>query len=218
MELVGGGQVTGVRRVELLLPACDLATEEPLGAAEVTETDRRRLDRVQRGERVHEAFGDRAGSLGAERFELGGAAVRRTGAPLHDVEVRAQHRGIGAQREGPRDRHVGVLERRHDAVLAGHVVGGREHVAERRPSDDPLLRAVGHDVGQVGPPAGDQGRPQLVARARDLGREPRAEDVEVEARGRFGGRHHGTTTASMSTTQAGLSPPSRSIVTRVATW
>lgn len=36
-------------------------------------------------------------------------------------------------------------------------------------------------------------------------------------RRRFRACCHGTTTASMSTTQAGLSPPSNSIVTRVAT-
>ena len=114
--------------------------------------------------------------------QLRGGAVRRAVDPLHHVERRAQHVGVGAVRERPRHRDVGVGERRHRRELAAHVVRGGLHVTERRASDDPPGRAVGDLVGQVRLPAGDQ-RPGEVAGdlTGTFGVVPAPVGVEVEA-------------------------------------
>ena len=101
------------------------------------------------------------------------APQHRTLDVLHDVERRAHHGRVLAQRHHRRDRHRGGGQRGHDAVLAGHVVGGGEHVAERRPPDHPVVDAVGDPVGQVGLAAGDQLRAQLRRTGGRRGHAPR---------------------------------------------
>lgn len=53
-------------------------------------------------------------------------------------------------------------QRRHDAVLARHVVRGRQHAAEPRTRENPRAGAVGDFVGQVRFAADDQPRGQRV--------------------------------------------------------
>ena len=152
-------------------------------------------------------------------LELGGEPVRRPLHPLHHVERGAEHVGVLAQgvRRGHRD--VGRQERRHHPVLAGHVVRGRQHVTERRPAHDPPVLAVGDLVGEVGLAAGDHLRTQRSGhRTRPDGLEERLEPGQVQA-GRVDGAgallgHQSTRTETVSATQAGLSLPSSSMVTR----
>ena len=101
--------------------------------------------------------GDRGGALGAERLELRGLAVRpsRRPAPSRRTARRAPSAsaqcayvvGTGTSVSASAD---------HRGVLAAHVVGGRLHVAQRRPAHDPPRGAVGDLVGEVGLAAGDQ--------------------------------------------------------------
>jgi hypothetical protein len=229
VQLVCRRQVTAVRRVELLLPPPDLALEIALGTAEVGQAHRARVDLVQRGQRVDQPLGDSPRRLGPELLEIRGAAVRRALDPLHHVERGTEHVGVLAERERPWHRHRGLVQSAHHPVLAGHVVSGGQHVAQRRAPHDPALGAVGDLVGEVGPATGDQRRGELgVGHRRDHPGEPFAETGEVED-GRFitptGSRllarmagHHATRTLSVSATQAGLSPPSRSTVTRAVSW
>src|SRR6266508_1716603 len=218
VQLLRGGEVTAVRRVELLLPPGDLTGEVALRAAEVGQADARRLDRVQGGQGVDQPLRDRPGPLRPERGELRGPAVRRTRHPLHHVERRTEHGVVPAQRVRRGHGHVGVLERRHDAVLAHHVVRGREHVPQRWASDDPGLLPVAHLVGQVGLPARDETRGGLAPDAGHRRTEPGREAVQVEARELLLSLHQGTTTLTVSTAHTGLSPPSRSRVTLALTW
>ena len=60
----------------------------------------------------------------------------------HDVERRAVHVGVVAEAERGSDGHGVEAERGDDAVLTAHVVGGGQHVAERRPAQHEA-RAVG---------------------------------------------------------------------------
>ena len=82
---------------------------------------------------------DRPGALGAERRRA--RRPCRYGVPvdlLHDVERRAEHRPSSAHSSvGRRHRHGGVAQRDDHPVLAGHVVRGGQHVAQRRPAHDP---------------------------------------------------------------------------------
>ena len=57
-------------------------------------------------------------------------------------------------------------ERGEHRVLARHVVRGRQHVAERRPAQHPLVRAVADRVREVRATAGDQRRVRAARRPR----------------------------------------------------
>src|SRR5215207_241598 len=220
VQFVRGGQVAAVRRVELLAPTPHLASQESLWAAEVAEPDRGRVDLVQSRQDVDQPDRDRPGALGAERLELGGVPVRRAGDPLHHVERRAHHALVLTQCVGARHWHLGVPQRRHHAELARHVVRRGEHVPQWRPSDDPGRPAVGHLVSEVAPSPGDEPSAEWpVGHPWHRRREPAGEPGQVEAGRVVRHRgHHGTSTLTASTTQAGFSAPSRSTVTRAVTW
>jgi hypothetical protein len=67
---------------------------------------------------------------------LGGLAVAHD-VPVdeaHHVERCAVHREVVAEALDRRHRNGGALQCGEDPVLAAHVVGAREHVAERRPT------------------------------------------------------------------------------------
>ena len=98
----------------------------------------------------------------ADLLELLRRAVRRALDLFHDVERCAEHRVVGAVREGPGDRHLGVREGGHHRVFAAHVVRGGLHVAQRRTPDHPRRRPVGDLVGQVGLATGDHPAAELA--------------------------------------------------------
>jgi hypothetical protein len=135
---------------------------------------------VQRGEHVDERFADR----GALLRRLGVAGRQRVAADVaehafHHVEGRSE---LVTQVKGPRHGDGGPVEGGEHAVLAGHVVRGRQDVAERRPAQDDLTRVAGDPVGQVRLAAGDQ-RDVALAPARVVQRagEQRADELRVGA-------------------------------------
>jgi hypothetical protein len=72
-------------------------------------------------------------------------------------------------------------------VLATHVVGGGEDVAERRaPQHEGAAGGVVDPVGQVGVAAGDQGVADRSDEALDVGLEPRGDLGLVDPLGRLG--------------------------------
>ena len=149
--------------------------------AELVETDRVVVDRVDRDEHVDEGFGAAARVVGRERRELGRRAQDHAVDLLHHVEGRVVHGVVVAERERARNRHVGVGERGEHGVLARHVVRGRQHVAERRTAQHPLVRVVADRVREVRATARDQRRVQRrVGRALDVRREPRPQSFEID--------------------------------------
>ena len=147
-----------VRRLELAVPPLELPGDVALVLAEVAETDGVDVDGVDAGEHV----GDRlAGPAPAGLVEegLGGLLVAQHEAvdERHDVERGAVDRFVGAQAERRGHRDVGGRQRRDDPVLAAHVVGGGEHVAERRPPQHEVVAGGAGDAeGEVGVAAGDE--------------------------------------------------------------
>ena len=72
-----------------------------------------------------------------------------------------------------RHRHRGVLQPGEDAVLAAHVVGAGEHVAERRPAEHERgAVGAGDAERQVRVPAGDELELERAACAVDVALEP----------------------------------------------
>ena len=89
---------------------------------------------------------------------------------------------IGEAVDDPVPRKIQPLaDRGDDPVLACHVVGGGQHVPERRTPKD-HLRAVRIDdaEGDVAAATGDQRVRVRTLRARDVGVEPRADPVLVD--------------------------------------
>ncbi len=105
----------------------------------------------------------------------------------HDVEGGAVDAVVGAQADGRRHGDVGRGQGGDDAVLAAHVVGGGEHLAEGRPAQHPVVAVgVGDPVGEVGAPAGDEVEAE---RRRDAGHvvlEPPGDVGDVDPGRRLG--------------------------------
>ena len=157
-DTVDGRDVAGLRCLELRVPALELATHELVAPGEVAEPDRVDVDRVQGDERVDQRLGPRARAR-PRRAPLGGGGVVQDDAVDvgHHVERRADHVGVVAGRQRLRDGHRRRPERGDDAVLAAHVVRGREHAVQRWAAHHELVSVgIGHVRGDVRLAAGDE--------------------------------------------------------------
>src|SRR5687768_6462842 len=86
---------------------------------------------------------------------------------------------------------------------------------QRRPADDPRRGPVGDLVGEVRLAAGENPGGEIRAHPGHRVGKPRAKPGQVQARRTVLRRsHQSTSTLTVSTTQAGLSAPSRSMVPR----
>jgi hypothetical protein len=155
-DLVDRRQLAGLRVLPLRRPALHLALDVALALREVAESDRVDVDRVQVGQHVDEVLGGGPAQLDGQLGGLLGTVEHLALDEAHHVERRAVDGLVGAQPERRGHGHAGAADRGDHAVLAGHVVGGGEHVAERRPTQ--------HEAGAVG--AGDHER-EVRASARD---------------------------------------------------
>jgi len=79
------------------------------------------------------------------------------------------------------DWHLGVAQSGHHAVLAGHIVGGRQHVAQRRPTHDPGHGAVTDLIGEVGFTVGDNPGRKFAVVTRYMRTEPDGQSLQVKA-------------------------------------
>ena len=100
----------------------------------------------------------------------------------HHVERRPVDVDVGAQPERRRHRHVGRADGGDDPELAGHVVGRRQHVAERRAAQHEAS-AVGAGDGerQVGAAAADERGVERADGAVDVGLQPGADLLQIES-------------------------------------
>ena len=139
-QLVDAGQVAAAGARPAACPAAHLAGEVALGAAEVGQPDRGGSTRCSAARVSTKRMPEAPAALGAERGGLRGGAETSPSTQLHQVERRAEHVGVGAQQQRARHRHGGRCQRADHPVLAGHVVGGRQHVPQRRPAQHPPAR------------------------------------------------------------------------------
>ena len=181
MDLVDQRQLAGLRLLPLAVPALELPLDVVLLLAEVAEADGVGVDGVDLGHRVGDGVAGVAARLGADRRGGGLVAEHEPVDEGHHVERRAVHLVVGAEAEGGRDRHVGGTEGGDDLVLAAHVVGGGEHVAERRAAQHEAgAVGVGDAVGEVGVPAGDEIEGERALRAVDVRLEPLGDPRDVD--------------------------------------
>ncbi len=158
MQGVDARDVAALRRLELSLPAPQLAFEKPGGTTHVGQPHLGRVHGVQNHHGVQQGVGDRAG---ASRPHLGQFCGRLIGPTLdeaHDVERRPDHLWVLAQQDGLGDCNAGGSQRGQETELAGHVVRGGQHMPQRWPAQNPAGVAVAEQVGEVGSAALDQPR------------------------------------------------------------
>ena len=145
------GQRAAPRRLPLLAHAPELTREVPVRAPVALQAHRGDVD----GSQGHQQIDQRLAHPPAVRMALQGGGKRRADAvtvdPLHQVERRAEHAGVLAQRERPGHRHArsAVRERRQHPVLAHHVEGAPRQLAARRPAEHDLPVGAGDEVRQA---------------------------------------------------------------------
>ena len=126
----------------MLAPTSHLALDVAVGPTELAETGRAIVDTVDRDEHVDELFGTAARVVVRQRSDFLRRAEDDAVDLLHHVEGRVVDGEVLAERERGRNGDVGGSEGREHRVLARHVVRGRQHVAERRAAQNPLVRLV----------------------------------------------------------------------------
>ncbi len=131
--------------------------------AEPLQPQRRPVGRVQLHQGVDQLVGDAGTVLGAvqRRGELLGDD--RAADALHDVERRADHLEVVADRQDSRGADRGRLQRGEQARLAQDVVGAGRQRPPRRPAQDDI---GGEPEGDVGVPVADRHGAEVAAAPR----------------------------------------------------
>jgi len=138
---------------------------------------------VQREERVDEQLARAARVIGGEPTEDVGVVEHDAVDVRHEVERRAVDVDVIAEHDRSGDGDGGAVQRADHAELAGHVVGGGEHVPERRTAQRPRARAVRDLVREVRQSARDHRALQRSLPQPGRGRvEPHRHRIEVQPR------------------------------------
>ncbi len=160
-------------------PAADLPLYITFRLAQVAEATGLVVDVVQVDELVDEALAQRSGLRGREiQFGRNILAQDDAAHPLHDVELGADERFVGAVGVGLRAIRKTGVELVEDAVLTPHVMSRFRLVAERRAAQDELALGVFQQIGQIGRAAGKLGNPRNPFKARNLRLQILIDDVE----------------------------------------
>ena len=192
VDTVDDGEVAGLRRLVLRVPALQLATHELVAPGEVAQPDGVDVDGVEGDERVDQRPARVGVRFRVERPLGGGGVVQDDAGDVgHHVERRADHVRVRAGGHRLRDRNGCRPERVDDAVLAAHVVRGREDAVQRWAAHHELASVgVGHVRGDVRLAAGDELGAERCREPRQCDRRPARERLQVDP----GRRAPGTTT------------------------
>ena len=181
-DLVDRRQLASLGVRPLGRPALDLTFDVALSPSEVAETDRIDVGIVQVGQYVDQVLARLAAQFRWQLVGPLGAVEHDSRHVLHHVERRLVDRFIGAQTECSRHRNVGPTDGSDDSMLALHVVGGRQHMPGRRaPQHVALVVGIADEEREVGTAADDQVEPEGRDRPVDVGGEPSADSVVVDA-------------------------------------
>ena len=183
VHLVHCRQLAGLLLVPLPVPPLELAGDVPLVLAQAVEAGGLQVDGVDGRHRVDDALAGAASRIDGQQ-RLGGRTVAHDVAvdERHHVERRTVDVRVVAEPEGRSDGHGRRLQAADDPVLASHVVGAGEHVAERRAAQhEPRAVGAGDAEGEVGVPAGDEVEGERGDRATDVRNEPLGDRRDVDA-------------------------------------
>ncbi len=180
-------QAVILRRLPALAPALELPPDIALGMAEIVESGRRRVGHVQGGERVHQHLADapREGGIVLDhRRRLG--ANDDAAAPLHDMELGADERGVAAIEIAARCKGEDIGQRREHAVLPLHVMGRGRDGPKRGAAQHVFVIAEGDEIGEIGMAAAELAQAEGALRPRQMraqiGLDPRRLDLLARPR------------------------------------
>ena len=129
-QAVHFGDLVGARRLVLAAPATYLAGDIVALPPEVGEAERAPVDPVQARQHVGHRVVERAAAIRRKRGP-GRVLIDRSLHIVHHVEGRADDVGVLAEVMDARHGHVGLGQRREDAVFPLHQMGRRQQRARR---------------------------------------------------------------------------------------
>ena len=183
VDLQDAWDVAGRGVHELGAPALQLAFDVAPVAPEVGEPHGVEVHVVKAGQNLDQRLAHPPTDPDRYAFGNGHVADHETGHEVHDVERGAVHVVVLAEPDYCRNRHTAVSQSTDDPVFPGHVVGGRQDVAHRRPAQHPATTMlVGHREREVGASAGYELELQPTVDASDPPVEPPDETVVVDSR------------------------------------
>ena len=153
-------------------PAGHRARQEPLGPAEIVQTDRGGIDRVDRGDGFQQHLRQpRAEARTRRQFRRNGFPDDQARPVFEDLEPLAADRRIIAQMQAARHERQRVRQARQDAVLARHVVGAGGQLAHRRAAQHGGFAVQVNQIIEVREPAGELPRRRIVVQPHPVTRE-----------------------------------------------
>ncbi len=180
-DLLDRRQIACLRVGPLGRPSLQLALDVRVAPGEVAEPDVVDIDGVQVGEDVDEVERNDAPHVGRDLSRLLGTVDHDPVDEGHHVERCLVHRLVGAEGERRWHRHVGEADGGDEPVLARHVVGGGEHMAERRPPEhEPAAVGVGDLEREVGVTTHDELVGERCRGAVDVLGQPGADPLVVD--------------------------------------
>jgi hypothetical protein len=181
-NLVDGGQLTSLGTLPLRAPPLHLTFDVPVTPRQVAQTDLVDIDRVQVGQHVDEVLAGRPAQRRRQQLGFVRSVEHHPVHERHHVERGTVHVRVLAERKRAGHRHSGSADRRDDAVLAGHIVGRGQHVAERRPPHHDLTAGgIGHPEREVGAATGDEREVERRAQPVHVRDEPCRHPFDVDA-------------------------------------
>src|SRR6056297_1658559 len=176
-------EVTRAALVPLAVPPLELALDVPLVPAEIGEAGPLEIDGVDRCHGVDQRPAGIAASRLVENRD-GALAVAQDVAVdvTHHVERCTVDGRVVAEPPHGRYGNGCVLQARQNPVLAAHVVCARQHVTQRRATQDVRVVALTIDaIGEVGVAAGDDLERERSTCAVDVRLEPTCDGVAVDS-------------------------------------
>ena len=143
--------LVGARRLVLAAPTADLARDVVAFLAVVAEAQPPPIDPVQARQHVGHRVVERAAAIRRKRRPRR-VLIDRSLHIVHHVEGRADDVGVLAEVMDARHRHVGLGQRREDAVFPLHQMGRRQQRARRLLAQHETPRGPLDQIGRVGLP------------------------------------------------------------------
>ena len=177
-------QLAGLRVLPLGRPSLHLTFDVAGALGEVAEAGRVDVDGVQIGQHVDEVLARLPAQLDRQLLGLLDAVEHHAVDEAHHVERRTVHLDVGAQPQRRRHGHAGATDGGDDPVLAGHVVGGGQHMTHRWATQhETCAVGAGDHEREVRPATGDELEVERSDGAIDVVAQPGGNTLTVDAGG-----------------------------------
>ena len=171
-------------------PARNLALDIGLLAAEIAESAGVDVDGMNGGEHFDEGLAGAATCLRGKRLSGRPVPSDHPVDEVHDVKGRPVDSVVGAESDEWWNRHVGRGKCVDDLEFTTHVVGGGEHVTQRRATEHPTGSVpVRHPIAEVRESASDEVEAERWGKGRNPLLDPSGDISDVDAGNGFAFSH-----------------------------